>query len=100
MPASAGALALLGKHAPTIYSNSTVVAHPALEPLTDQFALPSWLPMANVFSAGDVLIGIGMVVAIVAAMRGTARRPGARPPTETEGTAVSGHATTGPATSG
>lgn len=69
MPAAPGALAALGKGAPTIYSNSAVVTRPALEPLTDQFAMPVWIPFANVFSIGDVLLGIGVVVVIVAAMR-------------------------------
>ena len=32
-------------------------------------ALPSWLPFANVFSVGDVLIGIGVAVTIALAMR-------------------------------
>ncbi|MEO5940575.1 MAG: DUF5317 family protein [Candidatus Limnocylindrales bacterium] len=68
MPAAPGALASLGKSAPTIYSNSAVVARPALELLTDQFALPRWLPFANVFSVGDLLIGAGIIVLIVATM--------------------------------
>ena len=33
--------------------------------LGDIFALPSQLPLANVFSVGDLLIGIGMVIFIV-----------------------------------
>jgi len=69
MPASPTALAALGKVEPTIYSNSAVVATPALEPLTDVFALPSWLPLANIFSVGDVLIAVGVAVAIVLPMR-------------------------------
>ena len=69
MPADPGALAALGKVAPTVYSNSAVVAHPTLGPLTDLFALPIWLPFANVFSVGDVLITAGVVVVIVSAMR-------------------------------
>jgi hypothetical protein len=72
MPADPGALASGGGSVPATYSNSVVVAHPALQPLTDIFALPAWLPFANVFSIGDVLIGIGVCVVIVAAMR---RRP-------------------------
>jgi Family of unknown function (DUF5317) len=76
MPASPGALAVLDKHAPTIYSNSSVVAQPALEPLTDLFALPIWVPFANVFSIGDVLLAIGLVFVIVAAMRTALRDPG------------------------
>jgi len=69
MPASASALASLGETLGDGYSNSRVLASPALAPLTDVFALPRWLPFANVFSVGDVLIGLGVAVAIVAAMR-------------------------------
>jgi hypothetical protein len=69
MPASAEAMASLGKSQPEGYSNSAVLASPALQPLTDIFALPRWLPFANVFSIGDVLIGIGVAWAIVAIMR-------------------------------
>ena len=68
MPASRSALEASGKAAPVIYSNSSVVPDPALWPLTDIFALPSWLPLANVFSIGDVLIGVGIAMAIVVAM--------------------------------
>ena len=75
MPASPAALAALGFTLGDEYSNSTVVAHPALQPLTDIFAMPTWVPYANVFSVGDVLIGIGVGVVIVAAMR--RRRRGA-----------------------
>ena len=68
MPADPGALTSLGKVAPTIYSNSAVIARPALEPLIDRFALPRWLPFANVFSLGDVLLAAGMAVLIVSVM--------------------------------
>jgi len=69
MPADAGAMAALGKTAPTTYSNSAILSEPMLKPLTDTFALPTWVPFANVFSIGDVLIAVGVVVVIVAAMR-------------------------------
>jgi hypothetical protein len=69
MPASPGAMAALGKSAPTIYSNSAVVAQPALAPLTDIFALPSWLPWHNIFSIGDVILAVGVAMAIAVAMR-------------------------------
>src|SRR6185437_3580974 len=73
MPAGRGALEALGKTDPTIYSNSAYVEHPALEPLTDIFALPGWLPFSNIFSIGDILIAAGIAVVVVAAMRnGTA----------------------------
>jgi hypothetical protein len=73
MPASEGAFAALGGELNPGYTNSAIVADPALEPLTDLFALPAWLPFANVFSIGDVLIALGVVVVIVAGMR---RAPG------------------------
>ena len=79
MPASASAMAALGKAAPTIYSNSAVVAHPALAPLTDVFALPTWLPWHNVFSIGDVILAAGVAMAVSVAMRrGTDAGPGTR----------------------
>jgi hypothetical protein len=69
MPASPAAMAAVGKSVPEGYSNSALLADPALWPLTDIFAMPAWLPFANVFSVGDVLIGIGVVWTIVIAMR-------------------------------
>jgi len=69
MPASAAALAALGGTVHAGPTNSVVVEHPALEPLTDIFAMPAWIPFANIFSIGDVLLAIGVAVAIAAAMR-------------------------------
>jgi len=69
MPASASALAALGRHLGTEYSNSAALANPNLALFTDIFALPRWVPAANIFSVGDVLIGVGVVVVIAAAMR-------------------------------
>ncbi len=69
MPVSGGALASLGWVEPPGYSNSAAVADPALAPLTDIFAMPSWLPFANVFSVGDVLIAVGIAATIALAMR-------------------------------
>jgi hypothetical protein len=68
MPTTTAALEALGKTAKTVYSNSAVVPNPALPWLTDIFALPGWIPASNDFSVGDVLIGIGVIVVIVAAM--------------------------------
>jgi hypothetical protein len=45
-----------------------------LAPLTDIFALPPLLPFANVFSIGDVLISLGVAIAIAAGMRRGAPR--------------------------
>jgi hypothetical protein len=68
MPASPDAMAAVGRVAPTIYSNSAVVAQPALAPLTDIFALPMWLPFHNIFSVGDVVLGVGVALVIGLAM--------------------------------
>ena len=72
MPASADALRSLGYVSETGYSNSSFVENPALPWLTDIFAMPDWLPASNVFSVGDILIGLGVVVVIASAMRSSA----------------------------
>ncbi|MFZ5853944.1 MAG: DUF5317 domain-containing protein [Chloroflexota bacterium] len=69
MPASPSALEALGRTAETGFSNSVVLTDPVLAPLTDVFAMPAFLPFANVFSVGDVLIGLGVGLALVSAMR-------------------------------
>ena len=86
MPADPAALASIGGLGPG-YSNSEAIANPALQPLTDLFALPTWVPFANVFSVGDVLIGVGVAVAIVAGMRsgGTDRAGRRESPTPSTG---------------
>lgn len=78
MPADPAALATAGETIGDGYSNSIVVADPALRPLTDIFATPAWLPLSNVFSVGDVLIAAGLAWAVVAAMRRVVR-PGTAP---------------------
>ena len=56
------------------HNNSIEVVRPHLAPLVDRWAVPHWIPLGNVFSVGDVLIAIGIAVAVVVAMRGTADR--------------------------
>lgn len=73
MPTTAAALDAAGMDAEEGFSNSAVVPDPVLAPLTDVFALPPWLPLANVFSIGDVLIGLGIVLVIGLGMRGAGR---------------------------
>jgi hypothetical protein len=69
MPADPGALAIAGLDGAGEHTNSVVLAEPALRPLTDIFGIPAWLPFANVFSVGDVLIGVGIVIVIAVLMR-------------------------------
>lgn len=60
LPASADALARAGiVQEPGTFVNSGVLEHPRLAFLGDIFAVPSAVPLANVFSIGDVLIVLG-----------------------------------------
>jgi hypothetical protein len=69
MPTSAAALSVAGLEPAAGYSNSVVLSDPALGPLTDVLAMPAWMPLANVFSLGDLLIGVGIALALVWGMR-------------------------------
>jgi hypothetical protein len=75
MPASPEAFtALTGQPAvpTTDFSNSVITAHDTqLAFLGDIFVLPRPIPLANVFSIGDVVIALGAAVFFVVAMRGT-----------------------------
>lgn len=83
MPASGSALAEAGM-APdkaAEFANSAVVHHPHLAWLGDVFAVPASWPLSNVFSIGDVLIAVGVAVALhgltgsrLAATAGSLRR--------------------------
>ena len=56
---------------PTPGCTTTVVAsHPHLAWLVDRWAVPHWIPGGNVYSVGDVLIAVGAVVMVSAAMGG------------------------------
>lgn len=73
MPATRGALSSAGVAPPgEVFANAAYVAHARLWFLGDVFAIPASWPLANVFSAGDVLIALGAAWAILA----TARRSG------------------------
>jgi hypothetical protein len=69
MPASPEALAASGHGVAAGYSNSVLSAAPALELLVDRYSIPAGVPFANVFSVGDGLIALGIVVVMVVAMR-------------------------------
>lgn len=65
MPASAEALRTAGRAATEDgFTNSEVLEDPRLEFLGDVIPLPSWMPFANVFSIGDVLIAVGVFVLV------------------------------------
>jgi len=49
-------------------ANSTAMERPRLSWLIDRWAAPDWIPLANVFSIGDIVIAIGAVVIVLAAM--------------------------------
>jgi hypothetical protein len=67
MPADPDAIVAAGLQGD--YANSVALPDPDLRPLTDIFAIPAGVPLANVFSVGDVLIALGIVIVIAAAMR-------------------------------
>jgi hypothetical protein len=65
MPTSRSALVDAGrKHTHNTFDNSGIVSHARLRFLGDVFAMPAWMPLHNVFSVGDVLIGLGAAIAI------------------------------------
>src|SRR6266498_3996700 len=65
MPASPSALDKAGLPLQRdTYANSALVRDPRLGFLGDVFAIPEPVPLHNVFSVGDVLIGLGAVVAV------------------------------------
>lgn len=76
MPALPRALAGAGLHY-TRSMNSERMAHPALPWLVDRWAAPHWIPLANIFSVGDVAIAVGGFV-LALAVTG-ARVPGRKP---------------------
>jgi hypothetical protein len=77
LPASASAMRTAGRIETTEhFSNSGVHAHPRLALLGDVFATPAWLPGHTVFSAGDVLIWLGIAWLIWRTCRaGAGRQP-------------------------
>lgn len=65
MPASASALAAAGQPLEhDTYVNSALVEGARLPFLGDVFAIPRQVPLHNVFSIGDVCIGLGVVIAM------------------------------------
>lgn len=69
MPASGSALRSVGRGAEVGFANSGALPHPQLAWLGDVFATPSWFPLANVFSLGDVVLLVGFVLLVASASR-------------------------------
>jgi hypothetical protein len=76
MPALPSALRAAGLGDGGVHGTSVADAHPHVGWLVDRFAAPGWLPLANVYSVGDVLIAIGTIVLVAAAMDGRLPRAG------------------------
>jgi hypothetical protein len=72
MPALPSAAAGAGMEAPA-HNNSVTDAAPNVSLLVDRWAAPEWLPLANVYSVGDVILALGAFVLVLVTM-------GARPP--------------------
>lgn len=65
MPATSRALAAVGEKSDSgTFVNSGVISHPNLAFLGDTFALPRGMPLNNVFSVGDVLIALGVLLMV------------------------------------
>jgi Family of unknown function (DUF5317) len=74
MPAQRSALRTAGVLYRGVHNNSAVATHPHLAWLIDRWPVPEWIPMGNVYSAGDVLIAAGAVVLVCAGMGVRLRR--------------------------
>lgn len=73
MPALPSALRGAGLHF-VRNRNSAVLPSPHLAWLIDRWAAPPWIPFANVFSVGDVLIALGGLVFALGATGALRRR--------------------------
>jgi len=74
MPALPSALRDAGLHYTTLM-NSEAMSHPALPWLVDRWADPKWIPLANVFSAGDVVIAVGGFILALAVLHARVPKP-------------------------
>jgi hypothetical protein len=81
MPVLPGARDASG-HSYVSEANSVADPDPVLGWLVDRWAAPDWVPLANVYSVGDVVIALGAFVLVLAAagVRHLAVRPAAAAP--------------------
>jgi hypothetical protein len=67
LPASRSALRAAGIPVRDGFTNSGIVGHPHLAWLGDVMVTPSWLPMRNMLSVGDLLLLLGAAVLVMVA---------------------------------
>jgi hypothetical protein len=68
MPATRAAMRAAGVRFHGVHANSIAARSPHLPWLVDRFGAPGWVPLAGVYSVGDVLLAVGVVVIVAAAM--------------------------------
>jgi MFS family permease len=68
MPVSPDAARNVGQAVASGYTNTVELADAVLKPLTDIIVVAPPLPFANVYSVGDLLIVVGVAVALVSAI--------------------------------
>jgi hypothetical protein len=67
MPALPDAAAATGLET-GINNNSVTTGEPALAWLVDRWAAPDWVPLANVYSVGDVVLALGAFAVVLSGM--------------------------------
>jgi hypothetical protein len=65
LPASASALRQAGIKPRVGFQNSGVLLHPHLSWLGDVMVTPSWLPLRNMLSVGDLVILLGALILVM-----------------------------------
>ncbi len=65
LPATAHALRAAGIKPRVGFQNSGVLAHPHLSWLGDIMVTPSWLPLRNMLSVGDLVLLLGAVILVM-----------------------------------
>jgi heme/copper-type cytochrome/quinol oxidase subunit 1 len=66
MPVTTAAMRAAGLEY-AVEHNSVAAPDPALAWLVDRWAAPDWVPLANVYSVGDVLIAAGVILIVLCA---------------------------------
>jgi Family of unknown function (DUF5317) len=68
MPALPDAAAASGLET-GVHNNSITTGEPSLGWLVDRWAAPDWVPLANVYSVGDVVLALGAFAVVLSGMR-------------------------------